>query len=162
MIGKRAVRITPVEGADTAIGLPGYATIGSSGLDVRANLLAEFREAGKRMRPGDIALIETGFCLEIPEGMEAQVRPKSGLALKHAIAVLNSPGTIDSDYRGEVKVILINHSNTEYVVKHGDPIAQIVFCTVERVDLILAESLSSTVRESGGFGSTNGQVSTKT
>ena len=133
--------------ADAGIPLPGYATPGSSGLDLRA--------AESTVIPaGDRGCVGTGLFLEMPLGCEAQVRPRSGLALKHGVTVLNTPGTIDSDYRGEIKVILINHGREDFKIEPGDRIAQIVFAEVTQVDLERSEELEDTERSSGGFGST--------
>ena len=129
--------------------LPKYETILSAGMDVRANLVIPIE-----LKPFERKLIPTGIFLEIPEGFECQVRPRSGLALKKGITVLNSPGTIDADYRGEVGVILINLSNESFVVEHGERIAQLVFAKVEHVFLEQVEMISETERGSGGFGST--------
>ncbi|NPA32335.1 MAG: dUTP diphosphatase [Aquificae bacterium] len=131
------------------LGLPSYATPGSSGLDLRAAV-----EEPVVLKPFSRALIPTGIVLEIPEGYEGQVRPRSGLALKHGITVLNAPGTIDSDYRGEVKVILINLGREEFVVTRGERIAQLVIAPVVRAKLVPSDELSRTDRGSGGFGST--------
>lgn len=127
--------------------LPHYATPGSSGVDLRSAESA-------LIEPGSWAVLGTGLHLEIPEGYEAQVRSRSGLALNKGVMVLNSPGTIDSDYRGEVRVILINLGKVPFRVEPGDRIAQMVFCPVVGADLEEVESLSSTEREQGGFGST--------
>lgn len=131
--------------------LPKYETENSAGIDVRANL-----EEPIEIGPGERILIKTGLFLEIPSGYECQVRPRSGLAYKHGITVLNSPGTIDADYRGEVGVILMNHSyNTlPFKVEPGERIAQLVFSKYERVEFELAEELETTERGEGGFGST--------
>ena len=129
--------------------LPAYETIGSAGLDIRA-----FIEESITLKPLERKLIKTGLFLEIPEGFEAQVRPRSGLALKNGITVLNSPGTIDADYRGEVGVILINLSNQEFTIENGERIAQIVFAKVEQAEWLEVKSLSETERGEGGFGST--------
>ena len=133
--------------ADAGISRPGYATPGSSGLDLRAAEAAVI-PAGER------GCVGTGLFFEMPLGCEAQVRPRSGLALKHGVTVLNTPGTIDSDYRGEIKVILINHGREDFRIEPGDRIAQIVFAEVTQVDLEKAEELDETERSSGGFGST--------
>ncbi|MDD4160583.1 MAG: dUTP diphosphatase [Synergistaceae bacterium] len=133
--------------ADPGIALPSYATAGSSGLDLRSAEAAVIPS-------GDLACVGTGLYFEMPMGCEAQVRPRSGLALKHGVTVLNSPGTIDSDYRGEIKVILINHGKQDFSIEPGDRIAQIVFAEVTQVDLEKAEELDETERSSGGFGST--------
>jgi dUTP pyrophosphatase len=129
--------------------LPDYSTAGSAGMDLRAAVKTEVR-----MRPGERARIPTGLCLEIPDGFEGQVRPRSGLASRKGITVLNSPGTVDSDYRGEVQVILINLGQEEGMVSRGDRIAQITFHRVERVELEEAEELEPTSRGGEGFGHT--------
>ena len=127
--------------------IPTQATPHSSGYDVYSSedFLLKKKSSG---------MISTGIILEMEEGMEAQVRPRSGLAAKNGITVLNSPGTIDSDYRGEVKVILINHSNEDFNITIGMRIAQIVFAKVEKVELKLTEEVNNTIRSKGGFGST--------
>jgi dUTP pyrophosphatase len=129
--------------------LPEYATAGSSGMDIRANLLEPVN-----LQPLERQLIPTGLFIELPNGYEAQVRPRSGLALKQGITCLNSPGTVDADYRGELKVILINLSNTVQLINHGDRIAQIVFAKIEKVELILSNQLNESARGEGGFGHT--------
>ena len=129
--------------------LPAYETVASAGLDVRANI-----DEAIELPPMGRALIKTGLFLEIPVGYECQVRPRSGLALKKGISVLNSPGTIDADYRGEVGVILVNLSNDTYVVEDGERVAQLVFAKFEQADWIETEQLSETNRGAGGFGST--------
>lgn len=132
--------------------LPVYSTVGSSGMDIRA-----FLESPIQMVPMQRVLIPTGLFLEIPEGYEAQIRPRSGLALKQGITCLNSPGTIDADYRGEIKVILINLSNEEQYVENGDRIAQMVFQHVEQVKLEEVNFISQSDRAEGGFGHTGKQ-----
>ncbi len=107
-----------------------------------------------KLQPGARALVPTGFALELPHGYEAQVRPRSGLALKHGITILNSPGTIDADYRGEVMVILINHGTEPFLVQRGDRIAQLVIAPVAQVEIVAVEALGETERGPGGFGST--------
>ena len=129
--------------------LPAYQTPLSAGLDLRANL-AEPVE----LKPMERSLIPTGLFIELPEGYEAQVRPRSGLAYKKGITVLNSPGTIDADYRGELMVLLINLSSESFVVEHGERIAQLVVATHEQISWQLAEELNETERGSGGIGST--------
>ena len=129
--------------------LPAYQTAGSAGLDLCAALLDAVRLA-----PGERRLIPTGLIFEIPEGHEGQVRPRSGLALKHGISVVNSPGTIDSDFRGEVGIVLINHGSEPYVIEPLSRIAQIVITRVEQVEIEEAESLTETSRGTGGYGST--------
>ena len=146
-----AVKVMYLEGADRGIALPRYATDGAAGMDLRANF------DGRRsveVAPGARALIPTGLALEIPKGFEAQVRPRSGLALKHGITLANAPGTIDSDYRGPLGVILINHGDAGFTVAHGDRIAQIVFAPVMQVGWDLNHPLGETDRGEGGFGST--------
>ncbi len=129
--------------------LPSYATSGSAGMDIRANLTETIV-----LKPLERALVPTGLFMELPDGYEAQVRPRSGLAIKHGITCLNTPGTIDSDYRGEVKVILINLSAENHEINHGDRIAQMVIQQVERVEWLLVDELTETVRGEGGFGHT--------
>lgn len=129
--------------------LPSPASPGSSGFDLRAAIDGEVV-----LRPGERLLVPTGLVLEIPLGWEGQVRPRSGLALRHGIGVLNAPGTIDSDYRGEVGVILINLGEAPFSLKRGDRIAQLVFHRVERIEWEEADSLAESGRGSGGFGST--------
>ncbi len=129
--------------------LPAYETAGAAGADVRARLDEDLVIA-----PSRAALVPTGLRFAIPEGYEIQVRPRSGLALRHSITVLNSPGTIDSDYRGELGVILINHSAEDFTVHDGDRIAQLVLSPVVRADFVRTDVLDETGRGSGGFGST--------
>jgi dUTP pyrophosphatase len=129
--------------------LPAYETLSSAGMDIRANL-----SEAVELKPFQRALIKTGLFLEIPEGFECQVRPRSGLALKKGITVLNSPGTIDADYRGEVGVILINLSDETFVVENGERIAQLVFAEYKQAKWIETEALTETERGAGGFGST--------
>jgi dUTP pyrophosphatase len=128
---------------------PEYATNGSSGMDLRANLSSEMS-----LEPLQRELVPTGLFLEIPEGYEAQVRPRSGIAIKSGITCLNSPGTIDSDYRGEIKVILINLSGETQVIHPGDRIAQMIVQKVERVQWQSVANIAGTTRNEGGFGST--------
>lgn len=127
--------------------LPSYESAGAAGMDVRA-------AKDMVIAPGARALVPTGFAIAIPHGFEVQVRPRSGLALKKGISVPNSPGTIDSDYRGELGVILINHGHEDFVIAHGDRIAQIVAAPVQRAAMIEVEELDETQRGEGGFGST--------
>ena len=129
--------------------LPEYATQGASGMDIRA-----FLHETVTLLPMERSLVPTGIFVEIPEGFEIQVRPRSGLAIKQGITCLNTPGTIDSDYRGEIKVILINLSNQEQVIKNGDRIAQLVVQKVEKVKWQPAVSITETERSNGGFGHT--------
>lgn len=129
--------------------LPEYATIASAGLDVRAKL-----EDSVVLQPGEWRLIPTGLFAALPAGTELQVRPRSGLAFKHGITVLNSPGTIDADYRGEIGVLLINHGAKPFAVEHGERIAQLVLARYERITWKETENLPSSDRGTGGFGST--------
>jgi dUTP pyrophosphatase len=129
--------------------LPQYQTKGAAGMDLCALI-----EAPVTLKPMERAALPTGLALEIPDGFEAQIRPRSGLALKNGLTVLNAPGTIDSDYRGELQIIIINLGKNTEVIHNGDRIAQIVFAPVVRVNCVLAEALSVTERQNGGFGST--------
>lgn len=129
--------------------LPEYATIGSSGMDLRA-----FIETPIEMEPMQRVMVPTGLYIELSENTEAQVRPRSGLAIKQGITCLNSPGTVDADYRGEIKVILINLSGEVQAIQPGDRIAQIVFQTVEKIEWELVDEINVTKRGTGGFGST--------
>lgn len=130
--------------------LPGYETVNSAGMDLRAYL----PEGQMVIKPLQRVLIPTGLFMEIPVGYEGQVRPRSGLAIKSGITVLNSPGTIDADYRGEVKVILINLSENDFVINSGDRIAQLVIAKCEQTEVVEVETLSETERGAGGFGHT--------
>ena len=137
--------------ADPDVPLPAYETIGAAGADVRANFPDR---AAYILPPGARALVPTGLRMEIPEGYEVQVRPRSGLALKHGIALVNAPGTIDCDYRGPLGVIVMNTSDTEFTIDHGMRIAQLVVAPVTRARFEITDDLSDTARASGGFGST--------
>lgn len=129
--------------------LPHYATDGSSGMDLRA-----FLSEPLHLKPLERFLVPTGLFIEVPHGYEAQVRPRSGLAIKQGITCLNTPGTIDSDYRGEIKIVLINLSNEEQIIKSGDRIAQMVIQKVEKANFYEVGFLTETERSTGGFGST--------
>ncbi|MFC2474722.1 MAG: dUTP diphosphatase [Prevotella sp.] len=129
--------------------LPAYATAQSAGMDLRANI-----DAPITLRPMERRLIPTGLRIALPEGCEAQVRPRSGLALKHGITVLNTPGTIDADYRGEVKVLLVNFSNDNFIINTGERIAQMVIARYEKADLEQVAELDDTERGDGGYGHT--------
>lgn len=129
--------------------LPAYETTGSSGMDLRASL-----EGPVELQPMQRALVPTGLFIELPLGYEAQVRPRSGLAIKHGITCLNSPGTIDSDYRGEIKIILINLSNEEFIIQHGERIAQMIIQPVVKAAWEVVEILNESKRGEGGFGHT--------
>ena len=133
----------------SAFALPEYQTPLSAGLDIRANLSESIT-----LSPLERAMVPTGLFVELPEGYEMQIRPRSGLAAKHGITVLNSPGTIDADYRGEIKVILVNLSNTPFTIEPGERIAQMIVARYEQVEWQAVESLSETERGAGGFGST--------
>lgn len=140
--------------ADPEIPLPGYETPGSAGADIRANLRPEDRATGFTLDPWHRALIPTGLIVEIPPGYEIQVRPRSGLSLKHGITLPNTPGTIDSDYRGPVGVPMINLSDKPYVIQHGERVAQMVVAPVVQGRFVLSDTLGATARGAGGFGST--------
>src|SRR6187397_2721089 len=132
--------------------LPQYATKGSSGMDIRASL-----DIPVTLQPLERSLIPTGLFVEIPNGYEIQIRPRSGLAIKQGITCLNTPGTIDSDYRGEIKIILINLSSEEQVIHPGDRVAQMIIQKTEKAELVQVESLNETERAAGGFGHTGKQ-----
>jgi dUTP pyrophosphatase len=131
--------------------IPRYETAGAAGLDLRAAVAAD---APLTLLPGARALVPTGLVLAVPEGFEAQVRPRSGLALRHGVTCLNAPGTVDSDYRGEVGVILVNHGQAPFVVSRGERVAQLVIAPVTRALMVEVTSLEETERGAGGFGST--------
>ena len=146
-VAVRVIRLPHSEG----LPLPSYQSEHAAGLD----LVAALPEDGPiELEPSDRALVPTGLVIELPEGHEAQVRPRSGLALKHGVTVLNSPGTIDADYRGEVKVLLINLGAETFIIQRGDRIAQLVVSPVTHVEIVAADALGSTGRGEGGFGST--------
>ena len=138
-------------GADRSLGLPFYASAGAAGADLRANFVDR---SGVTLEAGARVLVPTGLRLAIPEGYEVQLRPRSGLALKHGITLPNAPGTIDSDYRGPLGVIVMNAGQEPFEIEHGMRIAQMVVAPVVRAEFELVEVLSETVRGSGGFGST--------
>ncbi len=148
------LRILWEEWADRSLPLPAYATPGSAGADLRANLKPEHREAGFVLAPMQRAVVPTGLRVEIPPGYEMQIRPRSGLATNHGISLPNTPGTIDSDYRGPLGVALINFGAEPYTIRHGDRIAQMIVAPVVQVGFEVVESLSETERGAGGFGST--------
>ena len=138
-----------VKKLNSKVQLPKYKTDGSSGMDLMA-----FIDNPITIKPGECALIPTGISIAIPEDTEVQIRPRSGLAAKYSMNVLNTPGTIDSDYRGEIKIILFNHGTEKFVVKNNDRIAQMVLMPVLKVDIEEVDNLPDTLRGSGGFGST--------
>ena len=140
-------------GADTTLPLPSYETEGAAGADLRANFPPEARE-GATLRPGERRLIPTGLSVEVPEGFEMQVRPRSGAALKQGLSIPNAPGTVDSDYRGPLGVILVNLGEAPVHIAHGDRIAQAVVAPVVQARFQLTETLTDTARGAGGFGST--------
>ncbi|MTI03118.1 dUTP diphosphatase [Roseibium sp. RKSG952] len=146
-----AIRVIREDGADPAVALPSYETTGAAGADVRANL-----PDGKAiiLEPGERTLVPTGLRIEIPNGYEVQVRPRSGLALKHGITLPNTPGTIDSDYRGPLGVILLNAGQERFEISHGERIAQLVVAPVVQASFEAVEELNVTERGAGGFGST--------
>ena len=143
MIEVAILRLAHGEG----LALPAYETEHAAGMDLRA---AE----DAILAPGGRAMVATGFAIALPHGFEAQLRPRSGLAARHGVTVLNAPGTIDADYRGEIKVILINHGEASFAIKRGDRIAQMIISPVTRIRFTEEDSLSDTARGSGGFGST--------
>jgi dUTP pyrophosphatase len=143
------VKIKKLPNFDDNISLPAYATEGSAGMDIFA-----MPESPFSIKPGETSLIPTGLSIEIPLGFEAQIRPRSGLAIKNSIGILNSPGTIDSDYRGEVKIILSNFGKNEFIVNKGDRIAQMVISKYERISWEISDELADTKRGEGGFGHT--------
>ena len=147
------IRMSWLDGADQALGLPSYETAGAAGADLRANF-PEGERGGLVIEAGARVLVPTGLRLEIPQGYEVQIRPRSGLALKHGITLPNSPGTIDSDYRGPLGVILLNAGDQPFAVNHGDRIAQMVVAPVVQARFELVSELGETVRGEGGFGST--------
>lgn len=129
--------------------LPAYESEGSSGMDIRAHV-----KAPVLVKPGEIKFLPTGLAISVPPGYEAQIRPRSGLALHHGIGMVNSPGTIDSDYRGEIGIILINWGEEPFLIKRGDRIAQMIISKVYRADLVIVDDLDETSRGPGGFGHT--------
>ncbi|MDO6485845.1 dUTP diphosphatase [Shimia thalassica] len=147
------IRLSWLEDADRQIALPSYETRGAAGADVRANFPEEGR-GGMILAPGERSLVPTGLRIEIPEGYEVQVRPRSGLALKHGITLPNTPGTIDSDYRGPLGIIVMNAGNEPFHIEHGARIAQLIVAPVLQASFTIAQDLSDTERGSGGFGST--------
>ena len=139
-----------IKSINNDISIPSYETSSSAGLDLRAYL----PEGNIKLSSKETKLIGTGLYFEIPEGFEVQIRPRSGLALKNGVSVLNSPGTIDADYRGEIKILLINHGSEPFIVEHKMRIAQMVVARYERIEFEVVKSLSDSKRGSGGFGST--------
>ncbi len=146
-----AIRVLREDGADPTVPLPSYESAGAAGADVRANLPDG---ASVTLQPGERALVPTGLRIEIPQGFEVQVRPRSGLALKHGITLPNTPGTIDSDYRGPLGVIVLNAGQQAFEITHGERIAQLIVAPVMQATFEAVETLSDTARGAGGFGST--------
>jgi dUTP pyrophosphatase len=140
--------------ADAAVALPSYETHGAAGADIRANLRPDDRASGLVLAPMARVIVPTGLRVAIPDGFEMQIRPRSGLALKHGISLPNTPGTIDSDYRGPLGVLLINYGAEPFCVVHGERIAQLVIAPVVQAGFTLVEDLDETARGHGGFGST--------
>lgn len=149
--GVASVKLSWLDGADREVALPSYESTGAAGADVRANFEGG---QGVTLAPGARALVPTGLRMEIPKGYEVQVRPRSGLALKHGVTLVNSPGTIDSDYRGPLGVIMMNTGQEPFTVAHGARIAQLVVAPVVQATFEIAGGLSETGRGAGGFGST--------
>ena len=148
------VAVSWTKEADQDLGLPKFETEGAAGADLRANFSTEFRSTGLTLAPLQRELIPTGLCFEIPSGVEGQLRPRSGLALKYGLTLLNSPGTIDSDYRGSISLIMINMGEFKFKITHGMRIAQIVFAATLKVQFKVSRNLSQTIRSNSGFGST--------
>ena len=141
-------------GADQALPLPSYETAGAAGADIRANLPPDIRDTGFTLGSMQRRIVPTGLRAEIPMGFEMQIRPRSGLALKQGLSLPNTPGTIDSDYRGPLGVLMINLSDQPYVIQHGDRIAQMIIAPVVQARFELVDGVSDTARGDGGFGST--------
>jgi len=150
-MNKVTVKIKKLENYDENLPLPSYETIGSAGADIRASLMPEKTIC---LEPGQRKLIPTGLSMEIPQGFEIQVRPRSGMSFKTSLMVLNAPGTVDSDYRGEVKIIMGNLGSEVQEILHGDRVAQIVLAPVTQAEFEITETLTPTERGAGGFGST--------
>jgi dUTP pyrophosphatase len=148
------ISLSWAEGADTNLSLPQYETKGAAGADLRANFAPDNRATGVTLAAGSRTLVSTGLHIEIPLGYEVQIRPRSGLALKYGVATLNAPGTIDSDYRGIIGVILYNSSDQDFHIRHGDRVAQMVVAPVQQAVFALKATLGETDRGQGGFGST--------
>ncbi len=148
------IRVMRESWADPDVALPRYETAGAAGADLRANLPAADRAAGIVLAPMERRIVPTGLRVEIPEGYEMQIRPRSGLALKHGISLPNTPGTIDADYRGPLGVLLINLGTEPFRIAHGDRIAQAIVAPVVQAAFAMAEDLSDSARGAGGFGST--------
>ena len=148
------VALSWTDDADRTLDLPAYETAQAAGVDLRANFSKADRAEGLCLKPGARALVPTGLRMALPEGYEAQIRPRSGLALKDGISLVNTPGTIDADYRGPLGIIVINHGDREFQISHGMRIAQMVIAPVSQAEFQLVDDLDATVRGDGGFGST--------
>ncbi len=148
------IRMIWTEGADEKMPLPSYETVGAAGADLRANFPPESRNEGLTLAPGDRALVPTGLAVEIPQGYEIQIRPRSGLALKKGLALVNAPGTIDADYRGPLGVIVINLGQDPIQIEHGQRIAQAIVAPVVYAHFEIVGELAESARATGGFGST--------
>ncbi|MBF0299738.1 MAG: dUTP diphosphatase [Oligoflexia bacterium] len=149
------IKVKTLSHYDKALPLPSYQTIGSVGADVHAQLAhLELKDKKLVIKPGERVLIPTAICFEIPHGYEIQVRPRSGLSLKSSLLIVNSPGTIDSDYRGELQIIMGNFGDQDAIIKHGDRVAQLVVSPIIRASFILSDELSKTKRSEGGMGHT--------
>jgi len=148
------LRFVWLQGADRGLPLPSYETEGAAGADIRANLPPAVRGEGLVLEPMDRRIVPTGLGVEIPSGFEVQLRPRSGLAFKHGMTLVNTPGTIDSDYRGPLGVLMINLGAEPFVVSHGERIAQMVVAPVVQAQFEVADGLTETARGVGGFGST--------
>ncbi len=148
------IAVMPLDHFDPALALPAYETAGAAGMDLRASLKPDDRAEGIKLPSGGRVLVPTGLAMAIPPGFEGQIRPRSGLAARHGLTQLNSPGTVDSDYRGEIMVLMINLGAETFVVRHGERIAQMVIAPVVRAPVIRVDVLPGSERGAGGFGST--------
>lgn len=149
-----SVALCWTDDADQSLDLPSYESAEAAGVDLRANFASAERDTGIMLKPGVRALVPTGLRMALPKGFEAQIRPRSGLALKDGISLVNSPGTIDADYRGPVGIIVINHGDADFQITHGMRIAQMVIAPVSQAKFALVDDLDTTLRGDGGFGST--------
>lgn len=156
MSAEKRVEVQRLPHADPTLPLPRYATAGAAAMDFYADLPPEERAEGRRLAPGARTVVPTGLAVAVPEGFEMQIRPRSGLAAKAGVTVGNPPGTVDSDYRGEVGVLLFNLSDTAFTISHGARIAQALLAPVTRIRWAEVDALDATVRGGGGFGSTGG------
>lgn len=148
------IKVLREDWADAEVALPSYETPGAAGADIRANLPPEIRDTGLVLAPMGRAIVPTGLRVEIPEGFEMQIRPRSGLAFKHGLGMPNGPGTIDSDYRGPLGVLMINFGAEAYTIRHGERVAQAIIAPVVQARYEIAADLGETDRGTGGFGST--------